>query len=251
MHIPDGYLGPATWLALFALMLPFWALAFRNANRNLGPRNIPMISFMAALSFILMMFNLPVPDGTTAHIVGAAIIAIVLGPYAATIALTVALLIQALLFGDGGITAFGANVFNMGVVMPFTAIFVYIAARKILSDSTRSRMIAGFLAGYLGLVVAAFCAAVEFGIQPIIAPGYCPYGLNVAIPAMVLTHLLVGVVEGAATSAVVYYLAEYRPELLNLKKLAPKWMEKSLKEKRADERSGDNGRTPVPAAGVD
>ena len=230
-------------------MLPFWYLAFRNANVNLGPRNVPMLSFMAALSFILMMFNLPVPDGTSAHIVGAAIIAIVLGPYAAIIAMTIALLIQALLFGDGGITAFGANVFNMGVVMPFTAVLVYIAARRVAGSTTRSRTVAAFLAGYVGLVAAAFCAAVEFGIQPLIAPGYCPYGLGVAVPAMVITHLLVGAVEGLATSAVIYHLAEHRPDILASRKLAPAWMERSLREGRSDGPLGEGGRTLVPVAG--
>jgi cobalt/nickel transport system permease protein len=228
MHIPDGYLGPATWIFLFVIMLVFWFLAFRNANKNLGPRNIPLISFMAALSFILMMFNLPIPDGTTAHVVGAVLIAIIMGPYGATVAMTVALLIQALLFGDGGITAFGANVFNMGVIMPFVGIFVYTGVRKIMGSNTRSRTAAAFVAGYVGLNIAALCAAIEFGIQPIIAPGYCPYGLDLAIPAMVSTHLLVGIVEGIATAAVIYYLGVNNPDLLGIKKLAPKWMEKML-----------------------
>ncbi|MDW5562497.1 MAG: cobalt transporter CbiM [Methanomassiliicoccus sp.] len=234
MHIPDGYLGPATWGILFLVMLVIWFFAFRNANKNLGPRNVPMLSFMAALSFILMMFNLPIPDGTTAHMVGAVLAAIVLGPYGATIALSIALLIQALLFGDGGITAFGANVFNMGVVMPFTGILAYVGVKKLLERGKMSipgqRAVAAFVGGYVGLNLAALCAAIEFGLQPAIAPGYAPYGLDVAIPAMVSVHLLVGIVEGLATAAVVYYLADHRPDLLQLKKLAPNWMQGMLKE---------------------
>jgi cobalt/nickel transport system permease protein len=230
MHIPDGYLGPQTWIALFALMLGIWYLAFKNANKKLGPRNVPMLSFMAALSFILMMFNLPIPDGTTAHMVGAVLIAIVLGPYGATIALTIALLIQALLFGDGGITALGANVFNMGVVMPFSGILLYIAVRKALGHTSWSRATASMVGAYVGLNLAALSAAIEFGIQPLIAPGYCPYGLDVAVPAMVSAHLLVGFVEAIATGSVVYYLSENRPDLLQLNKLAPGWMENMLKE---------------------
>ena len=235
MHIPDGYLGPATWIVLFLVMLFF---AFRNGNRNLGPRNVPMLSFMAALSFILMMFNLPIPDGTSAHMVGAVLIAIVLGPYGATIALTIALLIQALLFGDGGITAYGANVFNMGVVMPFTGILVYIAARKamagrknrIFGTESRKRAIAAFAAGYIGIVIAAVTTAVEFGIQPTIAPGYAPYGLDLAIPAMLFAHLLVGVAEGLTTAIVIYYLSENRSDLLNLVKFCPHWLEKYMEK---------------------
>jgi len=249
MHIPDGYLGPATWIALFLVMLVIWFFAFRNANKNLGPRNVPMLSFMAALSFILMMFNLPIPDGTTAHMVGAVLIAIIVGPYGATIALSIALLIQALLFGDGGITAYGANVFNMGVVMPFTGILVYIAVRKALGESSsKKRAIAAFVAGYIGIVVAAFCAAVEFGIQPTIAPGYAPYGLGLAIPAMVGAHLLVGIAEGLTTAIVVYYLSENRVDLLNLPKFCPRWLERGMEKVPEKIPSGSSrGKMPTEA----
>jgi cobalt/nickel transport system permease protein len=262
MHIPDGYLGPVTWVILFLVMLPIWFFAFRNANKNLGPRNVPMLSFMAALSFILMMFNLPIPDGTTAHMVGAVLAAIVLGPYGATIALSIALLIQALLFGDGGITAYGANVFNMGIVMPFTGILAYAGVKKLysgtklgkklLGNPTRARTVAAFVAGYVGLNLAAFVAAIEFGIQPSIAPGYAPYGLGVAIPAMVSVHLLVGIVEGLATAAVVYYLSVNRPDLLNLRKLAPAWMQGMLKEDLGDTpNAARKEKVPVQAKGGD
>ncbi len=242
MHIPDGYLGPATFTALFAIMMVIWYYVFRSANRNLGPRQVPMLSFMSALSFILMMFNLPIPDGTTAHIVGAVLIAIILGPYAATIALSVALLIQALLFGDGGITAYGANVFNMGVVMPFTGILVYIAMKKMMGNTSKASAAAGFLGGFIGILVAATTAAVEFGIQPIIAPGYCPYGLSVAVPAMVAAHLLVGPVEGLTTAIVVYYLSVNRPDLLRLPKLGPRWLIKWLEGDSAEKI--DSGSAP-------
>ena len=247
MHIPDGYLGPATFVTLFLVMLVIWFFAFRNANKNLGPRNVPMLSFMAALSFILMMFNLPIPDGTTAHMVGAVLIAIVLGPYGATIALSIALLIQALLFGDGGITAYGANVFNMGVVMPFVGIFVYVLVKKALGKMTSmKRAVAAFAAGYVGIVVAAFTAAVEFGIQPTIAPGYAPYGLALSIPAMVGAHLLVGIAEGLTTAIVVYYLSENRADLLNLPKLCPKWLEGSIEKVPEKNPSGSSGgKVPV------
>ena len=231
MHIPDGYLGPATWITLFLVMIVIWYFAFKNGNKNLGPRNVPMLSFMAALAFILMMFNLPIPDGTTAHMVGAVLIAIVLGPYGATIALSIALLIQALLFGDGGITAYGANVFNMGVVMPFTGILVYIGTKRALGKvSSKKRAVAAFAAGYVGIVVAALCAAIEFGLQPSIAPGYAPYGLDLAIPAMVGAHLLVGIAEGLTTAIVVYYLSENRSDLLNLTKFCPGWLEKYMEK---------------------
>jgi len=225
MHIPDGYLGPTTWITFFLVMLVLWFFAFRNANRNLGPRNVPMLSFMAALSFIIMMFNLPIPDGTTAHMIGAVLIAIVLGPYGAIVALSIALLIQALLFGDGGVTAYAANVFNMGVVMPFTGILVYIVTRRALGQTTSAkRAVAAFAAGYVGIVMAALATAVEFGLQPTLSPGYAPYGMGLAIPAMVGAHLIVGVVEGLTTAIVIYYLSENRADLLNLPKFCPRWL---------------------------
>jgi cobalt/nickel transport system permease protein len=247
MHIPDGYLGPATWIFLFLVMLVFWYFGFKNANKKLGPRHVPLLALMAALSFMLMMFNLPIPDGTTAHVVGAVMIAIIIGPYGAMIALTIALLIQALLFGDGGVTAFGANVFNMGVVMPFVGIFLYTGVRKAMGNNTRSRVVASMVGAYAGLVVAAVAAAVEFGIQPTIAPGYCPYGLDVALPAMFFTHLLVGFVEAIATGAVIFYIAENRPDILNLEKLAPKWMENMLRENAPEKVFEDRKETPLDA----
>lgn len=242
MHIPDGYLGPATCAVLFVVMFVIWFFAFRNANKNLGPKTVPLLAFMAALSFMLMMFNLPIPDGTTAHMVGAVLIAIILGPYAGVIALTIALLIQALIFGDGGITSYGANVFNMGVVMSFVGVSIYAGLKKVLGENTRGRTIAAFIGAYIGLNIAALCASIEFGIQPTIAPGYCPYGLDVAIPAMIGAHLLVGIVEGLATAAVVYYISENRTDLLTIPKLAPKWMIKFLGEKGTG-----SGKVPTPA----
>ncbi len=255
MHIPDGYLGPATWIFMFLVMVVIWFFAFRNGNRNLGPRNVPMLSFMAALAFILMMFNLPIPDGTSAHMVGAVLIAIVLGPYGATIALSIALLIQALLFGDGGITSYGANVFNMGVVMPFTGILAYIMAKKalrnrsgrIFGSESKKRAVAAFVGGYVGIVIAAVTAAFEFGIQPIIAPGYAPYGLDLAVPAMLLAHLLVGIAEGLTTAIVVYYLSENRTDLLNLPKFCPRWLEKFMERipEKSPGSSGASNKAPV------
>ncbi len=145
----------------------------------------------AAFSFLVQMFNVPAPGGTTGHAVGAAIIAILLGPWTAVIALSMVLVIQALVFGDGGITALGANCFNMAVVAPFVSYGVF----KVMThpaSSPRRIFCAAFFAGYVGLCAAAILAGVEFGLQPIIAhapngtPLYAPYPLKVAVPAMAL-----------------------------------------------------------------
>ena len=125
MHIPDGYLGPNTYLAFWIIMIPIWYYAGKRLSRELRSRQVPLLALAAAFSFVIMMFNLPIPGGSTGHAVGGAIIAIVLGPWAAIIAITVALVLQALMFGDGGITAIAANCFNMAVVMPFVAYYTY------------------------------------------------------------------------------------------------------------------------------
>ena len=213
MHIPDGYLSPATCGVFGAVMIPIWTIASRAARKTLRVRQVPFLAIGAAFSFVIMMFNVPIPGGSTGHAVGGVLVAILLGPWAACIAVTVALVIQALLFGDGGITAIGANCFNMAFVLPFVGYYVY---RFISSDSpagSRRRVIAAGTGAYVGICVAALCAGIEFGIQPLLYDTtngqtlYCPYGLNVAVPAMILGHLvLFGWVEMIVTALVVKYL---------------------------------------------
>ncbi len=216
MHIPDGYLGPATCVVGYVVMLPFWATAVKKVKETLQTRLIPLMVIGAAFSFVLMMFNVPIPDGTTAHAVGGSLLAIILGPWAATICVTIALAIQALLFGDGGITAFGFNCFNMAVVLPFTAYFIY---RLITGDSEATsyrRWLGGLAGGYIGLNLAALCAGIEFGLQPAIygGPVYCPYTLSQAVPAMLFAHLTIaGPVEAIVTALVVRYFQASDPSL--------------------------------------
>ena len=125
MHIPDGYLGPQTYGVLYGVMIPIWALASKIVRRTLKQRQVPFLALGAAFSFVIMMFNIPIPGGSSGHAVGAVIVGILLGPWAAVIAISIALVIQALLFGDGGITAIGANCFNMAFVMPMVGYLVY------------------------------------------------------------------------------------------------------------------------------
>src|SRR5437660_10283873 len=125
MHIPDGYLSPATCAALYGGSTPFWYVALARVKKSLHTRLVPLLALFAAFSFVIMMFNLPLPGGTTGHAVGVGIAVVVLGPWGATRALSIALVIQALFFGDGGITAIGANCFNMAVVGSLAACFVY------------------------------------------------------------------------------------------------------------------------------
>jgi cobalt/nickel transport system permease protein len=221
MHIPDGYLGPATCGFFYAAMLPVWAVASRLVKKTFNARKVPFLAIGAAFSFVIMMFNIPIPGGTTGHATGGALVAILIGPWAACIAISVALVIQALLFGDGGITAIGANCFSMAFVLPFSAYYIYKALSYKSSLASKRRVFAAGAAGYIGLNISAAVTGFIFGIQPLLyrsADGqalYCPYGLNVALPAMLGEHLLVfGWVEAVVTAAVISYLQKRAPELM-------------------------------------
>jgi cobalt/nickel transport system permease protein len=220
MHIPDGYLSPQTYIPLIGVFVSAAAVAVKKVKKEVSARNIPYLGMAAAFSFIIMMFNLPIPGGTTGHAVGSAVIAILFGPWAATIAVSVALIIQALVFGDGGITAIGANCFNMAVFMPFAAYYIF----KLFSNNPANKRrvtFSAFISGYLSLVLAAILTATEFGIQPLIASTsdgkalYCPYDLSIAIPAMAIEHLvLFGIVEGVITAIIVSYFLKNEPGLI-------------------------------------
>ena len=217
MHIPDNYLSPASCAVLAVAAAPVVGLSITKVKAQLKENKelAPMLGIAASLSFLLMMFNVPIPGGTTAHAVGGVLLSILIGPYAASLALTVALLLQALLFGDGGILALGANIFNMAIAMPFVGYAVYHFFRK------QNHETAGVLVGsYVGINVAAFLTAIELGIQPIIAtqggePLYHPYGLAVTIPAMMVTHLTIaGAVEVFFTYVIYRFVKQVAPQEL-------------------------------------
>lgn len=217
MHIPDNYLNPASCAVLAVAAAPVVGLSITKVKAQLKENKelAPMLGIAASLSFLLMMFNVPIPGGTTAHAVGGVLLSILIGPYAASLALTVALLLQALLFGDGGILALGANIFNMAIAMPFVGYAVYHFFRK------QNHETAGVLVGsYVGINVAAFLTAIELGIQPIIStqggePLYNPYGLAVTIPAMMVTHLTIaGAVEVFFTYVIYRFVKQVAPQEL-------------------------------------
>jgi len=221
MHIPDGYLSPATCATLYTGSAPFWWVSLRRMQRRLNTHMVPLLSVFAAFSFIIMMFNLPLPGGTTGHAVGVGIAAIVLGPWASILAISIALIIQALLFGDGGITAIGANCFNMAILGSLSAYAIYrLLAGRSPIESPR-RVMAGAVAGYVAINLSALAAAVELGIQPLLyrdatgAALYAPYPLHIAIPAMMAGHLTVaGLAEMLVSAGVVAYLQRMEPNLL-------------------------------------
>src|SRR5271169_1836082 len=221
MHIPDGYLSPSTCATLYAGAIAGWYAALKRLKRSLLSRVVPLISVFAAFAFVVMMFNLPLPGGTTGHAVGVTIAAVVLGPSGAILAISIALAIQALFFGDGGITTLGANCFNMAIVGSLVAYAIYRLIANGAAITSRRRVVAAAVAGYLAMNAAAFFAAVQFGIQPTLfhdargVPLYAPYSLGVAIPAMMIGRLAVaGVAEAVIAAGLVAYLQAADPALL-------------------------------------
>jgi len=217
MHIPDNYLSPSTCAVLGTAMVPVWTRVVKKVKKEVSRKKLPLMGIGAAFSFVIMMFNIPLPGGTTGHAVGATLVALLLGPEAACISVTIALLIQALLFGDGGILAFGANCFNMAFAIPFSGYYLYkLIKGRVHTD--KGEYAAVFIASYIAMNIGALLAAIEFGLQPLLfkdalgMPMYCPYPLAISIPAMVLPHLIAaGFIEGIVSTGVYSFIKKVSP----------------------------------------
>jgi len=203
MHIADGYLSPESVVVTYAIAIPLWIKSFKELKKVLNEDTLPTIGAVSALSFVIMMFNIPVPGGTSGHAIGAALIAILFNPWIAYIAISLVLLIQSLIFGDGGISALALNSIAMGFVGGFSGYYVF----KYLKNKTKY---APFIAGYISIVLASFVVAIGLGVQVYWnengKPLYFPFGLEITVPAMVLEHMLFfGIVEGIFTQLVYNY----------------------------------------------
>ncbi|UCN01297.1 cobalt transporter CbiM [Sulfurimonas sp. SWIR-19] len=211
MHIPDGYISPTTVIATYAVALPLWIYGFKKLKEKLNEETLPLIGALSAMSFIIMMFNIPVPGGTSGHAVGAALIAILFGPWVGFISVSLVLLIQAVVFGDGGISAYALNALSMALTGSFSAYFVF----KIF----KNKKFAPFLAGWMGIVSSSFVVAVALGIQPLFwthngQPLYFPFDLKTTMVALVGSHILFfGMVEGIFTQLIYNYLKGKNREL--------------------------------------
>jgi len=205
MHIPDGYLDPATCAATYLITLAVGVIAFRRA-RLAGDEAKLLVPVLAAAIFVAQMLNWPLPGGTSLHLVGGALAAILVGPWLGYFVMLLVLLVQALVFHDGGITTLGANVLNMGIVAVFTGYLVYRAFPE------RWRVAGAFLAGWLSITLAGLACGVELGLSNLAR--YFLYGFSVTIPVMGGWHALLGLVEGAITAAVYAYLRARAPALV-------------------------------------
>lgn len=222
MHIPDGYLSPQTYFPFFGFVIFLWARASRVLGKTLKTRQVPLLAIGSAFSFVIMMFNIPVPGGTTGHAVGGVAIAAVLGPWSSFMAISIVIIIQALFFGDGGITAIGANTFNNAFISAFAGYYLYHLFAMGSTVTSRRRWVSGVISGYITINLSALATALELGIQPLIAkdsggtPLYAPFPLEVTIPAVLLEHLILfGFIEGIITALIIVYFQRTDPGFLS------------------------------------
>jgi cobalt/nickel transport system permease protein len=212
MHIPDGFLNPATSVATGVLAAAGLGAALRQARKTLPPRRVPLLGLSAAFVFAAQMLNFPVAGGTSGHLIGGVLAAALVGPSAAVIVISAVLIVQCFLFADGGITALGGNIFNMALVGSVGGWAIYcLLARAVKGLS--GRVFAAMVAGWAGVVMASIACAGELA-----ASGAAPW--KAAFPAMAGVHMLIGIGEGAITALVLAAVAKTRPDLLGISSAA-------------------------------
>ena len=211
MHIPDGFLDTKMWVGMGGISSAFVTVAARKANKQISEKQIPLLGVMAAFVFAAQLFNFPVGGGTSGHFMGATLIAILLGPWASVLIMTTVLTVQCLVFQDGGLTALGANIFNMGIVGGFFGYYVNTAI-QLLVRNKKGIFIGGFTAAWCSIVLSAVCCAIELGMS-----GTFP--LKIVVPAMAGIHVVIGIGEGLITVATLSLLLRVRPDLLHVQKI--------------------------------
>lgn len=214
LHIPDGFLSAAVAIVGWALAITAIAYALRQTRGQLGGKQIPLMGVLAAFIFAAQSINVPVGGGTSGHLLGGVLAAIILGPWAAVLIMASVVGVQAILFQDGGITALGFNVINMGVITAFTGHFIYQQLKKILGEGRNSMLIAGAVGGWLSMMIGAVAAGIELAIS-----GTSP--LNVAVPAMAIVHAVLGIIEAVITVGALTFIYSTRRDLLAIGESAP------------------------------
>jgi cobalt/nickel transport system permease protein len=207
MHIPDGFVSGRINLAAYAVSVGVCAVAIARANRTLGERQVPLLGITAAFIFAAQMLNFPVAGGTSGHFLGALFGAVLLGPLNACLAMAVVLAIQCLVFADGGLTALGVNILNMGVIGGIGSYIVFYALRLLLPRSRRGLLTAAAAAAWCSVVLAAGACALELALS-----GASP--MRIVVPAMLGVHALIGVGEAVITSVVLSTILAVRPDLV-------------------------------------
>lgn len=214
LHIPDGFLSTLVALIGWALSLGVIGLALRQTRQQLGERQIPLMGVLAAFIFAAQAINFPVAGGTSGHLLGGALAAIVIGPWAAILVMTAVIAVQGLLFQDGGLLVMGWNILNMGVFTAFTGYAAYSLMRSLLGQSQGARLAGAFFGGWVSVMVGAIATAFELALSGTTS-------LSLALPAMAGVHALIGLGEGLITTGAIALLEASRPEVLATGENAP------------------------------
>jgi cobalt/nickel transport system permease protein len=214
LHIPDGFLSGPVAAVMYVVMIGFLALAVRQTSRVYQEATAPLMGVLAAFIFAAQMMNFPVAGGTSGHMLGGALAAILVGPWAAVVIMASVVGVQALVFQDGGLAALGANVFNMGVLTAFIGFGIYKLATT--SGGNRRPFILGgtFVAAWVSVMASAFLTAAQLAIS-----GTSDWG--VVLPAMLGVHALIGVGEGLISAGAVAFILSTRPDLLGASRPDP------------------------------
>jgi len=212
MHIPDGFLNIATVATTYAVSAGGVGNAVRIANRKLGEKQVPLMGVLAAFIFAAQMLNFPIAGGTSGHLIGAALAAILLGPWAGVLIMSCVLIAQCLIFQDGGLLALGANILNMGIVASFSGYYIYRLVTSLMGNSRRGTLVGGFAGAWGSVFLASIVCAVELAVS-----GVSPMG--VVLPAMAGIHALIGIGEGLITGAVLSLVLATRADLLQLQRI--------------------------------
>jgi cobalt/nickel transport system permease protein len=207
MHVPDGFLSLLVAGVAWVLSIGALAYAIYRTNQELGERQVPLMGVMAAFIFAAQMLNFPVAGGTSGHLIGGALAAILLGPWAGMLVMTSVVAVQALLFQDGGLVAMGANILNMAVIACLVGYYVYVAFQRILGDRPWVNLGSAFVASWCSVFVTSLACAIQLA-----ASGSSP--LQVALPAMAGVHALIGAGEGLITIAALAFITATRRDLV-------------------------------------
>jgi cobalamin biosynthesis protein CbiM len=209
MHIPDGFIDIPTSTAFAALAATGVALSLKGAKSSLDEKTAPLAGLTATFIFAVQMLNFPVAAGTSGHLLGGALAAVLVGPYAASLALTVVLLMQGLLFADGGLTAIGLNVFNMSIIGVWVGYFAFNLAKRVLPKKKASVAIAALFGGFISVPAAALGFVIEYAIG-----GTATFSTSAVASAMIGTHILIGIGEGLITFFAVSAVMASRSDLV-------------------------------------
>jgi len=212
VHIPDGFLNITTIATTYAVSAGGIGYGLREARRKLAERHVPLMGIMAAFIFAAQMLNFPIIGGTSGHLIGAALAAILLGPWAAALIMACVLIVQCLIFQDGGLLALGANVLNMGIIASFAGYYLYRATTRLMGENRRGKFFGSFIAAWGSVFLASIACAIELA-----ASGTVP--VMVALPAIASWHALIGIGEGLITVGVLSLVMATRRDLLELQRI--------------------------------